>query len=107
MKLPYPIHDLPGADIIRPGLEDYAAGRLSVGSLLVRIAWPRFRFHGLAGNLPDPAPLGRDAEHVLYETLCRQHGRDAYPEYRALIRLLVSFNNAADHRCRNREVQTV
>lgn len=94
----FPLHDLPGADLIAPGLEDYAAGRLSKGSLLVRIGRPRLAAVGLLDDVPPPAPLSRDAEEILYEWLCRESGYNAYSEYQSLIRLLVSFENAADLR---------
>lgn len=100
MIAPYPIADLPGADLIGPGLLDYAAGRVTKGSLMVRIGRPRFAAAGLLKDVSEPLPLERDAEHVLYELVCRETGRNAYPEYRALLRLLVSFENAADQRHR-------
>jgi hypothetical protein len=96
----FSLSDLPGADIILPGLEDYAAGRLTKGSLLVRIGRPRFAAVGLLDGMPPAPALDRDAEHLLYELLCRELKRNAYPEYRSLLRLLVSFENAADHRFR-------
>ena len=96
-----PIEGLPAADLMTSGLRDIFADKLSIGSLLVRICWSRLQWSGvLPADAVKPAPLGRDAEHVLYEMLCLQHGREAYSEYRALIRQLTSFNNAADQRRR-------
>ena len=102
MTAPYPITDLPGADIIGPGLEDYARGVTSKGSLLVRIGRPRMVDAGLLEDCgPQPPASGPDAEHLLYEMLCRERNGNAYSEYRSLIRLLVSFENAADQRRRS------
>jgi hypothetical protein len=43
-----------------------------------------------------------DAELELYRMLC-QAGGDAYSRYNALLRRLVSFEQALDRRCRHRE----
>jgi hypothetical protein len=84
---------LPGADIVRRGLEDTRSGRLSVESCLVEIARPRLERYGL---LP-PAPHRLDSEMQLYQLLGREttnpHGR-----YKSLLRELVSFEHALDHR---------
>lgn len=96
----FQLSDLPGADLLGPGLEEYAAGRLTKGSLMVRIGHPRLAAAGLLEGVPVAAPLEQDAEHILYGLLCDELGRNAYPEYRALIRLLVSFENAAEQRSR-------
>lgn len=94
------IEGLPGAELIARGREDCVAGRESVESLLVRIGWPRLAAAGVLHGMREPAPMAQDAELVLYHLLEEQHGRAAYTEYQALLRRLVSFENAADHRHR-------
>ncbi len=93
---------LPGEEFAHAGLEDRAAGRESVAALLMEIAAPRLRTIGCGG------PVGRelDAELRLYRLLVRMHGDDAYGQYNALLRRLVSFERALDHRLRQRTVAT-
>lgn len=94
-----PIHDLPAGRIIASGLTDIHEGRISIGSLLVRICWSRLVQSGvIVAGTPKPAPLSGDCHHRLYALLCGEKERDAYPEYRALLRQLASFLHAADQR---------
>jgi hypothetical protein len=96
------IEGLPGAELIARGLEDCVKGRESVESLLVQIGWPRLQAAGVVHATQEP-PLergGPDAELRLYELLVQRHGRAAYTQYQALLRRLVSFENAADQRWR-------
>lgn len=88
--------DLPGWEIVGAGLRDAAAGVESVESLLVEIAGPRLREHGLLAA-PFPA-AALDAEIRLYRLLARTHGDDAHGRYNALLRRLVSFERALDRR---------
>ena len=86
---------LPGEALLREGLADALAGRATVAACLVAIGSPRLR---RAGLLPATAtPLQADAELKLYELL-KQAGGDAYSRYNALLRELVSFEQALDHR---------
>lgn len=66
------IRGLPGGALIRQGLADLAAGRVSVPVCLVAIARPR--------------------------GLLRQEGGDAYSRYNSLLRELMSFEQALDAR---------
>ena len=75
------------------------AGRESVESLLVRIGWPRLQAAGVVRGCMR-VEEERDDELRLYALLQERHGRAAYTEYQALLRRLVSFENAADHRHR-------
>ena len=85
---------LPGADAIRAGLDDLAAGRESVESLLVQIGAPRLNWLGIV--LPaKPAP---DADRRLYQLLGARHGNEAHSQFNSLIRLLVSFERALEQR---------
>ena len=83
---------LPGGSLIREGLDDLAAGRETDASLLVLIGAPRLRRLGLA----IPAESRPLVEHRLYERLRATHGDGAHSHYNALVRLLVSFERAAE-----------
>lgn len=89
---------LPGADLVREGLADLAAGRETVPGLLVEIAAPRIDRMGVV--IPAIALHPLDAEIRLYELLVREHQAEAYSQYNALLRRLSSF-------CRALEGQTL
>jgi hypothetical protein len=83
---------LPGGSTVAEGLSDLQAGRESVAGLLVLVGAPRLRRLGLeipSAGVPHP-------EHRLYETLARSGADSAHSRYNALIRLLVSFERAAE-----------
>jgi hypothetical protein len=81
--------NLPGAEIVEPGLDDLGRGSVTVNSLLVSMAATRLRDAGLpvAEPLPDP-------EIRLYELLAREHGDAAHARMNSLVRRLVSFERA-------------
>jgi hypothetical protein len=84
--------DLPGADLVRQGLEDLEAGAVTIPALLVSIGAPRLRrvLDGLPGaTLPTP-------EHRLYELLASEDSDTAHSRYNAYLRRLVSFERAAE-----------
>jgi hypothetical protein len=83
---------LPGGALIRQGLDDLAAGRETEASLLVLIGSPRLKRLGLAVPATPP-PL---VEHRLYDRLRNVDPDAAHSRYNALIRLLVSFERAAE-----------
>jgi hypothetical protein len=83
---------LPGGQLVRQGLADLAAGRESEASLLVLIGAPRLRRAGIAV----PEVRAEAAEHRLYERLSAADPDSAHSRYNALIRLLVSFEGAAE-----------
>jgi hypothetical protein len=83
---------LPGADLIREGFRDLEAGVESVPALLVLIGAPRLRRLGF-----DVADTPYFPEDRLYEKLASSYGDGAHSQYNALIRLLVSFERAAEH----------
>lgn len=89
------IDDLPGAELIQRGLDDAAAGRESVETLLVEIAAPRLRALGI--GVPDSLN-GGDAELRLYSRLGQSGVLDPYGQYNALLRHLTSFVRALEHR---------
>ena len=86
---------LPGEELVREGLADLQAGRWTIPACLVVIGLPRMRRAGLVRQ--EPAALPADAELQLYRML-RQAGGDAYSRYNALLRRLVSFEQALDRR---------
>jgi hypothetical protein len=86
--------ELPGAELILPGLKDLQEGRNNtIGALLVTIAATRLTTAGLTvpkGHLlPEP-------ELTLYAQLQRERD-DAYPYYNALLNSLNSFCNALEN----------
>jgi hypothetical protein len=82
---------LPGADLVQRGMADLARGIESQEALLVSIGARRLRAIGIdiSGELPD-------AEHRLYQRLAAENPDGAHGRYNALIRLLVSFERAAE-----------
>jgi len=81
---------LPGAELIRSGLDDLREGKESVAALLVSIGAPRLRQLGYQIRNPIAAP-----EHRLYTRLHAEDPDAAHSRYNALIRRLVSFERAA------------
>jgi hypothetical protein len=93
---------LPGELWVRQGLADFQAGLHTIHSCLVRIARPRLSRAGLMppsapGQTSEPEP---EPELELYDLL-KQEGGDPYSRYNALVRELVSFENALDWRRRS------
>jgi len=95
MKTDDLITGLPGENLVRQGLVDFQAGLCTIPACLVRIARPRLSRAGLMPeNIPDQYS---ESELQLYDLL-RQEGGDAYSRYNALLRELISFENALDRR---------
>ena len=86
---------LPGEMLVRQGLADFQAGICTIPSCLVRIARPRLSRAGLMA--PTVPGQYSETELQLYDLLKREGG-DAYSRYNALVRELVSFENALDRR---------
>ena len=87
---------LPGAELVRAGLDDLAAGRESVLSLLVSIGSPRLRACGIEVRVPEAEAL--DADRRLYRLLAEEHGNEAHSRYNSLLRELVSFERTLEQR---------
>jgi len=83
---------LPGADLIRTGLDDLRRGRDSIEALLVLVGAPRLRRIGI----DVPERVITYPEHRLYELLARTDSDSAHSRYNALLRRLVSFEQAAE-----------
>lgn len=92
------LEGLPGGELIQEGLDELGRGVLGVGALLVAIGAPRLARAGIP--VPEAAFLCRDAELLLYARLGEQRVRDPYSRYNALLRELVSFEQALEHRVR-------
>jgi hypothetical protein len=88
---------LPGEQLVRTGISDLVAGRRTVASLLVSVAGARLARSGL---WPDTARAASDDPEVDLYRMLRREGGDAYSRYNALIRELVSFEQALDRRLR-------
>ena len=87
------LNELPGADLILPGLEDLRNGRTdTIGALLVAIASTRLSSAGL--NVPKEH-LVSEPELILYDRLESERD-DAYSYYNALLNSLNSFCNAIE-----------
>ncbi len=88
-----PLKQLPGAEIVLPGLADLHAGRQSINASAVESAAPRLRRVGLdvpagGGELP--------AAHVLYRHLSEELGDAAHSRYNAILSRVASFAGAAE-----------
>jgi hypothetical protein len=81
---------LPGADLIRAGLQDLRTGVESEAALLVSVGAPRLRQLGIV--IPTTIP---DSEHRLYALLEAKGPDAAHSRYNGLIRRLVAFERAA------------
>ena len=91
------LEELPGAELILPGLDDIQNGKIdTVGALLIAIALTRLTKAGL--DIPK-TPLMPEPELTLYAHLQTER-EDAYPYYNALLDSLNSFCNAFELRSR-------
>jgi hypothetical protein len=95
---PDQIRTLPGGERMLEGLQDWHAGRTTIASCLVAIAFGKFRNAGLV----EGEPPFRKPKLVLYDLL-RQQGGNAYGRYNSLLRELVSFGRALVRFQRNSE----
>lgn len=80
---------LPGADLVTKGLEDLRRGVESAEALLVSIGAPRLRMLGVCVERPLDRP-----EHRLWSLLAHENPDAAHARYNALVRRLVSFEQA-------------
>ena len=88
-----PVDELPGAELVVPGVADLAAGRITANALLVLIG--RTRLTALGFRIADGPG---DPNGALYAMLAATHGNDAHSAYNALIERLVKFEDAAERR---------
>jgi hypothetical protein len=95
MKTRDSIAGLPGEALVRQGLADFQSSRRTIPACLVAIAGPRLYRAGLISQRA--SDFLREPELQLYRLL-HQEGGDAYSRYNSLLRELVSFEQALDHR---------
>lgn len=82
------LNELPGSELILPGLEDIYQGRNNtIGSLLILIASVRLTAAGL--DIPKESLIS-EPELALYAYFQNERD-DAYPYYNALLNSLNSF----------------
>jgi len=86
---------LPGAERVLAGLGDYHAGCHSIPACLVRMARPRL---ARAGLMTASSAHDDGAELELYQLISSSEGDHAFSRYNSLVRELVSFEHALDHR---------
>ena len=87
------LRNLPGAEIVLPGIDDLAAGRESLNAMAVQAAAPRLRRAGLDA----PSAEGEvPAAHRLYERLSEELGDRAHSRYNAILARVASFAGAAE-----------
>jgi hypothetical protein len=87
------LNELPGSELILPGIEDLAQGKNNtIGALLISIASIRLTQAGL--EIPQ-VPLVAEPELILYDHL-KSDRDDAYSYYNALLNSLNSFCNALE-----------
>jgi hypothetical protein len=87
------LNDLPGAELILPGLSNLQNGDSNtIGALLIAIAATRLTEAGLDIQKYD---LASEPEMTLYAHL-QDEREDAYPYYNALLNRLNSFCNALE-----------
>jgi hypothetical protein len=93
------LNELPGSELILPGLEDLRHGRnQTIGALLIAIASIRLAEAGL--EIPNQ-PLASEPELTLYDHL-KSDREDAYAYYNALLHSLNSFCAALELRAKYR-----
>ena len=88
------LSDLPGAEIVLPGIRDLEAGRESINAAAVQCAATRLRGVGL--NAPG-AEGDPPAAHRLYRQLRDELGDRAHSRYNATLARVASFAGAAEH----------
>jgi hypothetical protein len=89
------LNELPGSELILPGLEDLRQGKNdSIGALLISIASGRLTAAGL--DIPK-VPLASEPELTLYAHLENER-EDAYAYYNALLNSLSSFCSALEQK---------
>lgn len=92
------IDGLPGTELIREGLRDHRESLHTIPSCLVRMARRRL----VSAGLMEASPLhDMDAELDLYHLLSHEGDR-AHSCYNSLVRQLISFEHALDHRLTKR-----
>ena len=99
--LTFELEGLPGEALIRAGLSDLVAGRVTPSALTLSTASDRLRELGIElPALPPGAAVARQCELALHDKLVQTGEVDPYARYNALLRELTSFLEAAEGRRR-------
>jgi hypothetical protein len=88
------LSDLPGSEIVLPGLEDLAAGRDTPNASAVLMASARLSDAGIA--VPKPKSDYGIASHRLYKQLQSADAVNAHSRHNAIARRVLSFVQAAE-----------
>ncbi|HEY5437254.1 MAG TPA: hypothetical protein VIK13_18640 [Candidatus Limnocylindrales bacterium] len=81
---------LPGFEIVEPGLDDLARGRLTVSALVLTVCRERLAEVGI--TVP---PVDEDPVDALHNALEEEVGDDAHARYNALLGRMLSFLDGA------------
>jgi hypothetical protein len=90
------LKQLPGSEIVLPGLADLRAGRPSIDASAVQSAATRLRRAGIDVPSPSVDTNAPPAAHVLYRQLRDELGDAAHSRYNAILRRVLSFAGAAE-----------
>lgn len=85
------LENLPGAEIVLPGIEDLKVGRESINALAVSAAASKLGVRELLGEIENVEP----AAHRLYQRLNNEAGDRGYSRYNAILARVASFARAA------------
>jgi hypothetical protein len=85
--------NLPGAEIVLPGIEDLKADRETINALAVSAAAAKLGVRDLVGDVDVEEP----AAHRLYLRLNSELGDGAHSRYNAILARVASFARAAGH----------
>ncbi len=94
------LEGLPGAELVRRGVEDLSRNRISAEALTLSIASTRLRRLGI--ELPEEGTFPADRERALYALLCADGEDDPYFRFNSMRRTLDSFVEALEARRRRR-----
>jgi hypothetical protein len=86
---------LPGAELVRQGLDDLSQAKRTEAALLLLIARPRLQALGVPITNME-CPGSQPVEHELYELIEGKIGPAAHSHYNSLIRRIVSFAHALE-----------
>lgn len=85
--------NLPGAEIVLPGIEDLKAGRETINALAVSAAAAKLGVREFVREVEGDEP----AAHRLYLRLNNELGDAAHSRYNAILARVASFARAAGH----------
>jgi hypothetical protein len=88
------LDQLPGGELIRRGLSDYAEGRVTPESCLLAVGWSRLERGGL--SMPAKTPVSFPEPEMQLYSLLRSEQGDAYSRYNSLLRRLISFEQSLE-----------